>query len=180
VKTTIVENRADPAAKPSRPSIRLKALVIARTQMIVAAKPTYQGEDTVSEQDRNIYDSQTAGVQHGGGNSLHREFHIGADAAKIVVHTEQKDDGGGYEDGSQRLQKVRRMQGGMTHGPENDDAHANAETQEDRYSTQTRQARIGSLFILRQARFRGRAKTKAFTTKGTKVHEGIHQSAFRL
>ena len=43
MKTTIVENRADPAAKPSRPSIRLKALVIAKTQITVAARPIYQG-----------------------------------------------------------------------------------------------------------------------------------------
>ena len=96
-------------------------------------------EDTVAEKYGYIHDAQTAGVQHGGGNSLHREFHIGADAAKIVVHTEQKDDGRGYEDGTHRLQEVRRMQGGMTHGPESSDAHASAETQEDRYPTQTRQ-----------------------------------------
>src|ERR1700756_1021141 len=103
------------------------------------SKTNVPGEDTVAQQDGDIHDSQTAGVQHGGGNSLHREFHIGADAAKIVVHTEQKDDGRGYEDGSQRLQEVRRMQGGMTHGPDSRDSHANAEAQEDRYSTQARQ-----------------------------------------
>ncbi len=97
------------------------------------------GEDTVAQQDGDIHDAETAGVQHGGGNSLHREFHIGADAAKVVIHAEQKDDGRGHEDGSQRLQEVQRMQDRMTQGPESGDAHAKAETQEDRDSAQTGQ-----------------------------------------
>ena len=42
-KTTIVENRAEPAAKPSKPSIKLKALVMARTQTTVNNRPTYHG-----------------------------------------------------------------------------------------------------------------------------------------
>ncbi len=41
--TTIVENKAEPAARPSRPSIRLKALVMARTHKIVKGKPTNHG-----------------------------------------------------------------------------------------------------------------------------------------
>ena len=36
----IVENKAEPADRPSRPSIRLKALVISRTQKIVSGRPT--------------------------------------------------------------------------------------------------------------------------------------------
>src|SRR2546428_7225646 len=40
--TTSVENNAEPAARPSRPSIRLKALVIARTHRIVIGRPIVQ------------------------------------------------------------------------------------------------------------------------------------------
>ena len=44
-KNTIVENKADPAAKPSRPSMRLKALVTATTHNTVRGKPTNQGSE---------------------------------------------------------------------------------------------------------------------------------------
>src|SRR5208337_3815267 len=44
-KTTIVENKADPAAKPSKPSIRLKALVTATTHKTVSGNPTNQGSE---------------------------------------------------------------------------------------------------------------------------------------
>ena len=70
---------------------------------------------------------------------LHREFHIRADAAEIVVHAEQEDQGRRHEDGGQRLQEERRMQGGMADGPDSSDAHACAETQENRNSAQTGQ-----------------------------------------
>jgi hypothetical protein len=42
-KTTKVENSADPAASPSNPSIKLKALVMARTQRTVKGRPRNQG-----------------------------------------------------------------------------------------------------------------------------------------
>ena len=41
--TTNVENRADPAARPSKPSIRLNAFVMAKTQRTVRGNPTNQG-----------------------------------------------------------------------------------------------------------------------------------------
>src|SRR5208337_417943 len=41
--TTSVENSAEPAASPSSPSIRLKALVIASTHSTVKGSPTNQG-----------------------------------------------------------------------------------------------------------------------------------------
>src|ERR1039458_7506630 len=44
-KTTIVENKADPAAKPSKPSMRLKALVTATTHNTVSGNPTNQGSE---------------------------------------------------------------------------------------------------------------------------------------
>ena len=40
---TMVENKADPAANPSSPSMRLKALVMASTQMTVNISSTNQG-----------------------------------------------------------------------------------------------------------------------------------------
>ena len=39
-KTTRVENNAEPAARPSRPSMRLNAFVIPMTQRIVIGNPT--------------------------------------------------------------------------------------------------------------------------------------------
>ncbi len=44
-KKTIVENKADPAAKPSSPSMRLKALVTATTHSTVKGKPRNQGTE---------------------------------------------------------------------------------------------------------------------------------------
>ena len=41
-KTTNVENNAEPAASPSRPSIRLKAVVMASTQRMVKGSPANQ------------------------------------------------------------------------------------------------------------------------------------------
>ncbi len=38
-KITTVEKSAEPAARPSRPSMRLKALVMSKTQKIVNGKP---------------------------------------------------------------------------------------------------------------------------------------------
>src|SRR5579872_2955408 len=38
IPTTTVENKAEPAARPSKPSIKLKALVIAMTHKIVNGK----------------------------------------------------------------------------------------------------------------------------------------------
>ena len=43
-KTTRVENNAEPAASPSSPSIRLKALVMPRTHRIVSGSLTNQGK----------------------------------------------------------------------------------------------------------------------------------------
>src|SRR5882672_5288440 len=43
-KNTTVENSAEPAAKPSKPSIRLKAFVIATTQSTVSGRPTNHGK----------------------------------------------------------------------------------------------------------------------------------------
>ena len=54
-------------------------------------------EDAVAEQHWDVHDAETAEIQHGGGNSLHREFDVGADAAKIVVDTEQEDDSRGHK-----------------------------------------------------------------------------------
>src|SRR6202158_1900647 len=39
-QVTRLDNSADPAARPSRPSIKLKALVIHRSQRIVSESPT--------------------------------------------------------------------------------------------------------------------------------------------
>src|SRR5208283_5899998 len=44
-KKTIVENSAEPAAKPSRPSMRLKALVTATTHKTVKGKPRNHGTE---------------------------------------------------------------------------------------------------------------------------------------
>src|ERR1022692_2419637 len=44
-KNTKVENNAEPAARPSRPSMRLKALVTATTQSTVRGNPTNQGTE---------------------------------------------------------------------------------------------------------------------------------------
>ena len=41
--TTMVENKPDPAANPSRPSIKLKALVMASTHKIVNGSPIHHG-----------------------------------------------------------------------------------------------------------------------------------------
>src|SRR5271165_4798289 len=43
--TTTVEKRAEPAASPSSPSMRLKALVMARTHRIVRGRPINQGKE---------------------------------------------------------------------------------------------------------------------------------------
>ena len=43
-KTTKVENSAEPAAKPSRPSIRLNAFVIPMTHRTVMGSPIYQAK----------------------------------------------------------------------------------------------------------------------------------------
>ena len=50
----------DPAARPSRPSIRLKALVMASTQRTVKGSPTNQGKPGDAEQHRNVDDAQAA------------------------------------------------------------------------------------------------------------------------
>jgi hypothetical protein len=43
-KTTTVENNAEPAARPSKPSIRLNAFVIPITQRTVMGSPMYQAK----------------------------------------------------------------------------------------------------------------------------------------
>ncbi len=122
--TTIVEKRADPAARPSSPSIKLKALVIAKNPSDGEEQSDKPGQRTIAENNRNVDDPQAAGIKHRGGNSLHREFHVRTDSAEIVINTEKKNQRCRDQDGDQRPQEMGRMQSGMELNPDRSQAHA--------------------------------------------------------
>ena len=77
--TTIVEKRADPAARPSSPSMRLKALVMARTQRTVSGKAYKPGKMVSAKKYRQVEDAQPTRKQHSPRYCLNRDLHVRAD-----------------------------------------------------------------------------------------------------
>ena len=97
------------------------------------------GQRAIAEDNGNVHDAQTAGIQQCRGNSLHGEFHIRADAAEVVIHSKQKNDSCRQQDGRHRLQELRRMDAGMHLKPDSRNPHAQRKAQEDRDAAETRQ-----------------------------------------
>ena len=133
----MVENNADPAAKPSRPSIRLKALVTATTHNTVSGNRGTRAASG-SENHRQIENPHSAGEQHGSGDRLHGKFQIRAGAAEIVVDAETENQAGRNIDaekhgGSESLDQPRKYE-----GEPQPHAQADRESQKYRDSPQTR------------------------------------------
>ncbi len=88
---TTVENEADPEAKPSRPSIKLKALVIRSAQKMVSGKPMKTWR-TPGGHEIELVNAVARKIKEAGGNGLYQEFEGRAGAAEVIVEAEQKDD----------------------------------------------------------------------------------------
>ena len=137
---TRVENRADPAASPSRPSIRLNALVMASTHRTVKAQSDKPGQAAITEQDRDVDDAQTAHEQHGRGDALHGKLEVRADAAEVVVDAQQEDERGRARGWSTSVFKEKaRCIRGLCSGPERGQAHAAGEGKKNGDAAQPRQ-----------------------------------------
>jgi hypothetical protein len=91
-KTTNVENRADPAAKPSDHPQNGNGQTNGPTEL------------TCAEQDRQIENPKAAGEEKNGREHLNRELGVGTDRANVVVDAQGKNNSRGHQNGEQGLE----------------------------------------------------------------------------
>ena len=72
----------------------------------------------LAEEHGDIENAKTAHEQHGGGQRLHGELDVGADGVKIVIESQQENEGCRHQDGQQGLQRKRRVQARNVSGQE--------------------------------------------------------------
>ena len=108
-----MENSAEPAASPSSPSIRLKALVMPRTHRIVSGKLTKPGKMVSAEQHRKVENAKSARKQNDARQHLDQKLEVRPYRMQIVVQAQQENQKAGHEDGKNALNENPRLRRGI-------------------------------------------------------------------
>ena len=94
----------------------------------------------LTEQYGDVQNAKTTHEQHGGRDTLDREFDIGADSVEIVIHSQQENEGGGHQNGQQSLQRKSGVQVGNIRGHDCGRQHAQGKGKENGHATQAWQS----------------------------------------